>query len=627
MLSPLLRARGPRAWYQPLELRSGLTLVTQSTAAPRAKIRRSQPTACFDVAHRRLAGAPPLHSGPAMTLLPRPLTPRTHTPDESDRATASGSASVALADADTAASELERELEPVAGPALSGIAHASGSPTAEPAAASSRERLDSIPVPAQAARAHLAPLAVASGLFMEFVDSTALSTALPTLSRVFHSDPVHLKLALTSYLLALAVFAPASGWVADRFGAKRVFQSAMAVFLLGSVLCGLARSLPELVAARLLQGAGGAMMTPVGRVIIVGSTPRQQLVRAMTWFTTPALVGPLLGPPLAGFILGIADWRWIFFINVPIGLLGMAAVGAFAPKLVVEQPGRFDTWGFVLTGIGITTLIVFAEVAGANLAPLWAQLAAAALAVSCLTLYARHAWQLARPILNIRLLSVTSYRASLLGGTLVRLGLGATPFLMPLLLQVGLGWSPAKAGLVTISTAAGAMSCKPVAAPILRRLGFRRTLLWTLVGTAILTGLPAVYREATPVWFMVAGLVFGGFVRSLQFTATNAMAYADVSRSELSQASTLSTVVQQIGMSFGVSFGALVLHLTRGHDEALTSERFLLPFLIVGAITLLAVPVYWRLSPQVGANISGHGQAPVRDQSGAQATSTAAGLR
>ena len=451
----------------------------------------------------------------------------------------------------------------------------------------------------------LTPVAVASALFIEFVDATALSTALPTLARAFHSDPVHLKLALTSYLVALAVFVPASGWLADRFGAKRVFMSAMAVFVLGSALCGLSRSLPELVAARVFQGAGGAMMTPVGRQILLGSVPRGQLVSAMAWFTTPALIGPLVGPPIAGFILSVADWRWIFFVNLPIGILGMATVSAFAPELVAPRPGKFDTWGFVLTCLGITAIVVLAETAGAGLTPVWSQVALGVVGAISLAAYARHARRTERPILNLRLLGITTFRASLVGGSLVRLGLGATPFLMPLLLQVGIGWSPAKAGLVSIATGVGAIACKPVAAGFLRRFGFRTMLVWTVAGTALFTALPAAFHAWTPIWAMVLALFFGGFLRSMQFTSTNSLAYADVDNLQVSQASTLATVAQQVGMSFGVSFGALLLHLTRGTEGALTTESFVLPFLVIGAVTLLALPVYRQLDSRAGENLSG----------------------
>ena len=457
----------------------------------------------------------------------------------------------------------------------------------------------------RAAGSRLVPLAVASALFMEFVDSTALSTALPTLARAFHSDPVHLKLALTSYLLALAVFAPASGWVADRFGARRVFLIAMGAFLAGSIACAMSHSLAQLVAARILQGAGGAMMTPVGRLIVVGTAPRERLVAAMAWFTTPALVGPLVGAPLAGLILGVADWPWIFLINVPVGLLGMAAVARFVPVIKEASPGRFDIWGFVMSAVAITAVVVLAETGGVPV-PLWAQLGLGALAAASLTLFVRHALRTERPILNLRLLGVRTFRASLVGGTLVRLGIGATPFLTPLLLQVGLGWSPVKAGLVTIATAVGAMAQKPFSAPLIRRFGFRSVLIASVLLTSVLTAIPGFFRVFTPIPLMVLVMGAGGFIRSMQFTGANTIAYADVPKTQVSQASTLATVTQQIGMSFGVSFGALSLHLARGGAGAqLTPQSFVLPFLLVGATTLLAVPIYWRLDPQAGAGISG----------------------
>lgn len=462
-----------------------------------------------------------------------------------------------------------------------------------------------IEAPVRGVATKLAPLAVATATLMEFVDSTALSTALPTLARAFGSDPVHLKLALTSYLLALAVFAPASGWVAERFGARRVFLSAMTVFLVGSMACGIAQSLGQLVAARVLQGAGGAMMTPVGRAIVVGSAPRERLVSAMAWFTMPALIGPLIGPPIAGLILSIADWRWIFFVNLPIGVLGMLAVLAFAPQLHTERPGRFDVVGFGLTAVGITAVVVAAETVGIGLLPSGVELALALIAVASAVWFVRHARRVERPILNIRLLELKSYRASLAGGSLVRLGLGATPFLMPLLLQMALGFSPAKAGLISIATAAGALTCKPLAPIVLRRFGFRRVLLVTVAGAAMLTAVPASYGAWTPIWFMVVTLLIGGFVRSMQFTAANSIAYADVERSQVTQASTLATVAQQIGMSIGVSFGALLLHVTRGNGDALPPSSFVVPFVVVGAVTLLAVPVYWRLSPDAGRGMTG----------------------
>lgn len=488
------------------------------------------------------------------------------------------------------------------------VIHSVGSETApvEPTVAPPAERPRAVAPPAAGVWAgRVVPIAVASALFMEFIDSTALSTALPTLARAFHSDPVHLKLALTSYLLALAVFAPASGWVADRFGARRVFLTAMGVFLLGSALCGVSHSLLQLVGARIVQGIGGAMMTPVGRVIVVNSAPRDRFVSAMSWFTMPALVGPLVGPPLSGFVLAVADWPWIFYINVPVGVIGMLAVRRFVPDIRETSPGRFDGRGFLLSAIAITGIIFVAETAGVGLASPWLVLIAGLIGAAALVGFVRHALRTEKPVLNLRLLSYRTYRASLTGGTLVRLGIGATPLLMPLLLQVGLGWSPVQAGAVTIAQTVGALACKPAAPGLIRRFGFRTVLLASVGAACILTAVPGAFRAATPIWFMIAALGIGGFVRSMQFTSANTIAYADIPRDQVSQASTLSTVVQQVGMSIGVSFGALMLHLARGGGTALTPDRFVLPFAMVGVMTALAAPIYWRLDRNAGAQISG----------------------
>jgi EmrB/QacA subfamily drug resistance transporter len=455
----------------------------------------------------------------------------------------------------------------------------------------------------------LTSIAIASALFMEFIDSTALSTALPTLARAFHTDPIHLKLALTSYILALAVFAPASGWVADRFGPKRVFMSAMAVFLVGSVLCGSSRSLGQLVACRLVQGLGGAMMTPVARLILVGATPRSELVSAMAWFTMPALVGPLLGPPVAGLILGVAEWPWIFYVNVPVCLAGLAAVAWLVPSNRPPHPGPFDALGFAYAAVAISALVGASETFGVEGVPREGQIAATAVALVAGAAYVRHARRRDRPVLDLALFRLPTFRASLAGGTIVRLGIGAGPLLLPLLLQVALGWTPLKAGLVTIWQTVGALSAKPAAPLLLRRYGFRGVLVATVLGSAVVTALPGSFRAGTPAWLLVALLVVSGFVRSNQFTATNTVAYADVPPDRVSAASTLATVTQQVGLSLGISFGGAVLHFTKGAGVALTPERFTLPYLAIGAVTLLALPVYWRLPASAGSSLQGERQA------------------
>jgi len=456
----------------------------------------------------------------------------------------------------------------------------------------------------------LISIAVASALLMEFIDSTALSTALPTLSRAFAVDPIHLKLALTSYILALAVFTPASGWAAERFGARRVFLSAMTVFLLGSALCGQSRSLEALVASRIVQGIGGAMMTPVARLIVVGATPKDKLLTAMGWFTMPALIGPLIGPPIAGLVLSVADWPWIFYINLPVGLLGVIAVMRFVPKSEPKRDlGRFDTPGFILSALAVSGLVVVAETAGVNLLPPWAQITLLTLSVACGWVYLRIAKRTGRPILDLTLLRYPTFRASLVGGTLVRLGIGASPFLMPLLLQVALGWSPLKASFVTLATGIGVLVARPFAAAGLKRFGFRTSLAVFVSLTALFTAAPGFFGHATPMALMMAALTLGGFCRSNQFIAANTIAYADVPETSTAAASTLSAVTQQVGLALGVSFGGMMLHLARGSGGALTPDRFTFPFVAIGLVTLLALPVYLSLDKDAGSAISGRNRA------------------
>ena len=451
------------------------------------------------------------------------------------------------------------------------------------------------------------PLAVGAALFMEFVDSTALSTALPTLAGAFHSDPVHLKLALTSYLLALAVGVPASGWVADRVGPRRVFIAAMGVFLLGSALCGLSHSLTQLVAARVVQGLGGSMMTPVGRLIVVGSTPKERLVSAMTWFTTPALIGPLVGPMLSGLILAKFSWPWIFYINIPVGVLGAWAVTRYVPKLRQPDPGRFDAGGFVLSAMVISGVVVVSEIGGVNLVPVWVPVVMAVVTAAAAVAYWVHARRTERPAVDLRLFRHPTFSTSLLGGTLVRLGLGATPLLLPLLLQVGLGWTPAQSGLFTVLTAIGALATKTFVTRLIRRFGFRGVLMFSAVGTGVTTAAPALLAYHVSPWAVAPLILLGGLLRSMHFSSANTLAYAETSRQEVSAASTLSTVVQQVGLSLGVSFGGLVLHLTRGPavGAALTPQSFVVPFILVGATSLVAAPVYLWLKPDAGSEIRG----------------------
>ena len=457
--------------------------------------------------------------------------------------------------------------------------------------------------------ARMAIIAVASALFMQSIDSTALSTALPTLARAFATNPIHLKLCLTAYIMALAVFVPASAWMADRYGARRVFIGAMMVFLLGSVLCAQSHSLLELVGSRVLQGAGGAMMTPVGRIIVVGSHPREQLVKAMIWLTTPAMLGPILGPPLSGFILSIADWPWIFYINIPVGILGAAAVLRFVPRIRQPHPGDFDTAGFALAATAISAMMIGAESLGVDLFPGWVQIGAWIVAVAAGLGYLAYAKGREKPVLDLRLLKVATYRVNQTGGSLIRMTLGAMPFLLPLLLQGGLGWTPLQAGGLTMASAFGSMSARIGAQTILQKYGFKRTLVVTALACGIAVAATGWFRAGTPIALMAGILFVGGFLRSNHLTSVSSLAFADVPDRQVSQASSFTAVVQQMSQALGITLAGLMLHFAQVlHGPGvrpLDPQNFILPFAAIGLCGMLAAITYLPLPKNAGSSLHG----------------------
>ena len=455
------------------------------------------------------------------------------------------------------------------------------------------------------------PLIIATALFMEQLDGTVLATALPAMAADLHEDPVALKLALTSYLLALAVFIPLSGWAADRFGARRVFRAAIIVFTLGSILCGFSNSLATIVAARIVQGAGGAMMVPVGRLVILRTAPRHELVRALAWLTIPALIGPMIGPPLGGFIATYFHWRYIFWINVPIGLLGVALATRFIPDLFEDFVRPLDIKGAALSGVGLCCLVFGFTIAGRGFAP--APVVALTIAVGAIAAYAyiRHAQAAEHPILDLRLLGVPTFRAAVFGGFFFRIGLGAIPFLLPLMLQAGFGLSAYQSGLLTFVAAAGAIAMKTTAQPILKRFGFRRVLVCnTLVSSAFLA-VNALFTPLTPHWAIMSLLLVGGFFRSLEFTALNSIAYAEVDKASMSNATSFAAVGQQLSLATGVAIGAAALESTRAlhGGGALRAEDFTPAFLVVAAISALSVLSFRRLAQNAGDELTGRGAA------------------
>lgn len=450
------------------------------------------------------------------------------------------------------------------------------------------------------------PLIIACALFIENMDSTVIATSLPTIAQDLNVDPIALKLALTSYLVSLAVFIPISGWVADRIGARTTFVTAIGVFLLGSILCALSVSLEMLVAARFLQGMGGAMMVPVGRLILLRSIPKSELVQAWNYLTIPALLGPMLGPPLGGFITTYFDWRWIFFINIPIGVLGVWLALRFVPNLRDDHARPFDGIGFVLSGIGLSATML-------GLATLWEHMLSPMASASCVVLgvaalaaYWFHARRIEYPLLDLRLFRLPTFRAGVLGGALFRVGHGAVPFLLPLMLQLGFGLSALQSGLLTFVSAIGAIFVKTISTRIIQRWGFRAVLIGNTVLVSVTTAMYGLFTSHTAYPVIIAVLFFGGCIRSLQFTSTNAISFADVSARDMSQATGISSVLQQLSISLGVTLGAYALQAAqwRHAGTELQAGDFTIAFFAVSVVALTSFIYFWRLPHDAGAALS-----------------------
>ena len=452
------------------------------------------------------------------------------------------------------------------------------------------------------------PLVIATALFMENMDSSIIATSLPAMAKDLGTSPVALKLAFTTYLLSLTVFLPISSWIADKFGAKRIFRYAIVLFTLASLCCGAAPSLFWLVAARALQGLGGAMMAPVGRIILLRNVPKAELVNAMAWLTFPALVGPLVGPPIGGFITTYFSWHWIFWMHFPIGILGVILTTVLMPKQPPQTVAPLDVKGFLLSGIGLSLTVFGFTILGRGVFSWPETLAMVCFGVFMVWTYVRHAHAVPHPILDLSLLRYETLRVSLSGGFFFRMAAGAVPFLLPLLLQIGFHATPFQSGLMTCATAAGAMSMKFLTASILRAYGFRQMFLINGVVACGFKAVCALFTQAIPAYVIAFTLLLGGLSRSLQFTSLNTVAYADIANADIARANSLYTVNQQLSMAMGVAFAALVLDTSvwmRGATE-LNHADFAVTFVVVALLGLVALPFYYSLKPTAGAGISGH---------------------
>jgi EmrB/QacA subfamily drug resistance transporter len=449
-------------------------------------------------------------------------------------------------------------------------------------------------------------LIIACALFMEQMDATVLATALPTMARDFHVPPTSLSSALTSYLLALAIFIPASGRLADRFGSKTVFRLAILLFLAGSILCGQARSLPFLIASRFLQGIGGAMMIPIGRLVLLRSVAKEDMVQAMSWLIIPALIGPIIGPPLGGFIVTYLNWRWIFYLNIPIGLVGVALVTKFIGQVRGERQPRADLGGFLLSGVSLGCLLFGFEMTSRT-GEFERALVLIAIGLVAGGFYIRHARRREDPILDLSLMRTPTFRLSVIGGSLTRITQGAQPFLLPLMFQLGFGMTAAASGLITIAGAIGSLGMKWLAPWLLRRFGFRASLV---VGGLLGAGGYAVCAAFRPTWSVpaiFAVLAACGFFMSFQFTAYNTIAYDEIPPERMSAATSFYATFQQLMLSLGICVGAGALHIGMLATHTVTPRLpdFTLAFLVVTAISALATVWNLRFASDAGEELSG----------------------
>ncbi len=456
------------------------------------------------------------------------------------------------------------------------------------------------------------PLVLAVALFMENMDSTVIATSLPAIAADIGAEPISLKLALTAYFVALAIFIPLSGWMADRFGAKSIFRVAIAVFMAGSICCAFSDSLLTFVLSRFLQGIGGSMMTPVARLVLVRSTPRNELVSAMAWLTIPALIGPISGPPLGGFLTTYLSWHWIFWINVPIGLIGLVLVTKFLNAADTRNERPIDLPGLLLSAVTFAGIMFGFSVISLPAIPVFVGYASIVVGAIAGLVYLRHARRTEFPILDPKMFRLPLFRDAIIGGSLFRIGIGAFPFLMPLMLQLTFGFTPFESGLTTFIAAFGAILSKFGAERVYATFGFPRTLMVMSVVGCLFLAVNGLFSPAVPHWLLMASLLVGGLTRSFFFTGVNALVFADVDEERASQATAINAVSQQLSVASGVAVAGGALELfSNMHGGELVLADFHLAWFVVAAVAVCSAIPFLRLPPDAGSDMSGHRVKPI----------------
>lgn len=445
------------------------------------------------------------------------------------------------------------------------------------------------------------PWIAAMAFFMQSLDATILNTALPAIAHSMDRPPLAMQSAVISYTLTVAMLIPVSGWLADRFGTRRIFILAVSLFALGSLTCALSGTLPMLVVSRVIQGIGGAMMMPVARLALLRAYPRSELLPILNFVTMPGLIGPVLGPVLGGILVTYATWHWIFLINIPIALAGVFFARKYMPDFTTPKR-RFDAPGFLLFGLGLVLISVGIELFGEQLVR--SSLAAAILisGVILLLLYIRHARNHPAPLIGLPMFKTRTFSIGIIGNIASRLGTGSVPFLMPLMLQVGFGYSALLAGCIMVPTALGSILAKSLVTRVLRSLGYRRTLVIVTGVIGLFVASFSLQSPGLPFWILLVPLFVMGMFMSMQFTSMNTITLADLTDDNASSGNSVLAVTQQLAISFGVAVSAAVLRFWQNiSGEALWD--FHATFLSMGIVTLLSALIFLLLRPGDGKNL------------------------
>ena len=440
---------------------------------------------------------------------------------------------------------------------------------------------------------------------MQSLTATVIAAALPAMAVALNEPVLSLNLAITGYLVGAAVFLPISGWLADRFGARTILLIAVIGFVLSSVLCGLSQTIEQLVVARTLQGFAAAMMLPVGRLVLLRTTPKDELVTALSYLAIPMLIGPTLGPPLGALIVTYLSWPWIFFVNVPIGIVGTVLIWRFVKEVREEETHRLDFPGFLLSGVALACIVYGLESLGGNQLPRELVYGMMGFGAGAAVAYMCYAGRIDNPILEMRLFQAQTFSAATLGGFFMRLKLGATPFLLALLFQIGFGMSPLTAGWLIFASSVGALAMRAMVTQTFTRFGFRSVLLINGALVASTFAGIGLLRPSTPIWMIALLLLVHGFVRSLQLAGLNALAYADMDDGKMAAASTLTGVFQMLAQAVAVGGAATILHVAQSLDAAptLTAPHIYPAFLIIGGVSFISLFWFVRMPPDAGASL------------------------